>query len=174
MGGRAVEIGGRDLNQSAVIAALDGTAANAAFDVLIDEVPRGRLGAGGRLPIFLEAYRSYQLRLRPVGGSPVAYDSAPRTVTLYPGNVEQVRWQADPLVTVFGQAVDAAGAPIADAGIAVARGIGQTDAQGYFQVDAAADDILEFRYGNNRTCKVALAGMKAGGNYARLGRVVCR
>ena len=174
MGGSAVEIGGRDLNQSAIIAALDGAASDAAFDVLIDEVPRGRLGAGGRLPIFLEAYRSYQLRLRPVSGSPVAFDSASRTVTLYPGNVEQVRWQADPMVTLFGQAVDPNGTPIADASIRVARGIGQTDARGYFEVDAAADDVLEFRYGTNQTCKVALASLKAQGDYARLGRVVCR
>ena len=174
MGGSTVGIGGRDLNQSAIIATLDGAAANAAFDVLIDEVPRGRLGAGGRLPIFLQAYRSYQLRLRPVSGSPVAYDSASRTVTLYPGNVEQVRWEADPLVTLFGQAVDPDGRPIADASIAIARGIGQTDAEGYFQVDAAAGDVLEFRYGGNRSCKVALASIEAQGDYARLGRVVCR
>lgn len=174
VGGRAVEVGGRDLDQSAIIATLDGAATNAAFDVLVDEVPRGRLGAGSRLPIFLEAYRSYQLRLRPVSGSPVAYDSAPRTVTLYPGNVEQVRWQADPLVTLFGQAVDSDLVPIADASIAIARGIGQTDAQGYFQVDAAAADVLEFRYGNNQACKVALASIEVQGDYARLGRVVCR
>jgi hypothetical protein len=174
MGGAAVEIGGRDLNQSAIIATLEGAATNAAFDVLIDEVPRGRLGAGKRLPIFLEAYRSYQLRLRPVSGSPVAYDPAPRTVTLYPGNVEQVRWQAEPLVTLFGQAVDPDGAPIADASISALRGIGQTDAQGYFQVDASAGDVLEFRYGNNQTCKVALASKTAESDYARLGRVECR
>jgi len=174
MGGSSVEVGGRDLNQSAIIATVDGAAANSAFDVLIDDVPRGRLGTGGRLPIFLEAYRSYQLRLRPFAGSPVSYDPAPRSVTLYPGNVEQVRWQADPLVTLFGQAVDTKGTPIADANIVIAQGLGQTDAEGYFQVDASANDVLEFRYGGNRTCKVALGGIKAQGDYARLGRVVCR
>jgi hypothetical protein len=174
VGGSAVEIGGRDLNQSAIIATLDGAAFDSTFDVLIDEIPRGRLQAGGRLPIFLEAYRSYQLRLRPVSGSPVAFDSASRTVTLYPGNVEQVRWQAEPLVTLFGQAVDPNGTPIADASIIIARGIGQTDARGYYQVDASAGDVLELRHGNNQTCKVALASMKSERDYARLGRVVCR
>jgi outer membrane usher protein FimD/PapC len=174
VGGRALELGGRDLNQSAIIAALDGTAGNAAFDVLIDGIPRGRIGSGERLPIFLEAYRSYVVRLRAVSGSPVDFDSKERRVTLYPGNVEQVRWKAEPLVTLFGQAVSPEGAPIADAGIAASRGIGQTDANGYFQVDAAADGMLELRYGKNRTCKIPLAGLTLRDDYVRLGRVVCQ
>jgi hypothetical protein len=173
-GGSALELGGRDLDQSAVIATLDGAASNAAFDVLIDEIPRGRLGAGTRLPIFLEAYRSYQVRLRPIGGAAVAYDTSPRTVTLFPGNVEQVRWEAEPLVTLFGQAVSADGTPIANANIAARRAVGQTDAEGFFEVDAATGDVLEFSNGDGATCKVPLASLATHGDYARLGRVVCR
>ena len=173
-GGSAIELGGRDLNQSAVIATLDGAAGKAAFDVLIDEIPRGRLGAGMRLPIFLEAYRSYQLRLRAVGGAAVAYDSSPRTVTLFPGNVEQLSWEAEPLVTVFGQAVGPGGAPIADASITARRAVGQTDSNGFFEVDAADGDVLEFSNGDGGTCKVPLASLATDGDYARLGRVVCR
>ena len=173
-GGSAVEFGGRDLNQSAVIATLNGAAGNAVFDVLIDEFPRGRLGAGMRLPIFLEAYRSYQLRLRPVGGAAVAYDSSPRTVTLFPGNVEQVRWEAETLVTVFGQAVSPDGTPIANASIVARRAVGQTDAEGFFEVDAATGDVLEFGNGENGPCRVPLASLATEDDYARLGRVICR
>ena len=127
-----------------------------------------------RLPIFLEAYRSYQLRLRPVGGAAVAYDSSPRTVTLFPGNVEQVRWDAEPLVTVFGQAVSPDGVPIANASIAARRAVGQTDAEGFFEVDAASGDVLEFSNGEKGVCKVPLVSLAMDGDYARLGRVVCR
>jgi hypothetical protein len=143
-------------------------------DVLIDEFPRGRLGAGMRLPIFLEAYRSYQLRLRPVGGAAVAYDSSPRTVTLFPGNVEQLRWEAETLVTVFGQAVSPDGTPIANASIVARRAVGQTDAEGFFEVDAATGDVLEFGNGENGPCRVPLASLATEDDYARLGRVICR
>ena len=173
IGSSAIGLGGRDVNQSAVIATLAGSAAGSAFDVLIDEVPRGRLTAGSTVPIFLEAYRAYSLRLRPIGAIPLAYDSGTRTVTLYPGNVEHLRWDAERLVTVFGQAVRPNGAPVGNATIALSRGIGQSDENGYFQVDAAVGDVLQFKSGEG-TCKVALAGIKSDSDYARLGRVVCQ
>lgn len=174
VGGSAVGIGGRDLNQSAIIATLDGSAGTSVFEVLVDEVPRGRLGAGARLPLFLEAYRSYQLRLRPVAGSPVAYDPSPRTITLFPGNVEQVRWDAKPLVTVFGQAISSEGRPIGDASVLAAQGVGQSDANGYFEIDAARDDVLQFRHSDGRACNIPLAHVRMDGDYVRLGRVVCQ
>ena len=114
------------------------------------------------------------MRLRPIGGAAVAYDTSPRTVTLFPGNVEQVRWEAEPLVTLFGQAVSADGTPIANASIAARRAVGQTDAEGFFEVDAATGDVLEFSNGEKVTCKVPLASLATDGDYARLGRVICR
>lgn len=174
IGSNELELGGRDLNQSAVIASLNGLAGDAAFDILIDDLPRGRLGAGSSVPIFLEAYRSYRLRLRPVGAIPLAYDSGTRTVTLYPGTVEKLAWTAERLITVFGQAVGTDGKPVANAPISLSRSIGQTDDHGYFQVDAAASDVLQFRLGESGTCKVPLARVHADGEYARLGKVVCQ
>lgn len=174
IGSRAVELGGRDLNQSAVIASVSGSAKDAAFDVLIDEIPRGRLGTSRRLPIFLEPYRSYRLRLRPVGTTSVNYDSSTRTVTLYPGNVEHLAWTAQSLFTVFGQAVGPAGRPIANALVMSHRGVGQTDENGFFQVDVESSDVLAFKRDGETKCDVPLAGMNVRGDYARLGKVVCR
>jgi hypothetical protein len=174
LGSKAVEIGGRDLNQSAVIASVAGSAKDAAFDVLIDEIARGRVSAGRRLPIFLEAYRSYNLRLRPVGSSAVDYDSAVRKITLFPGNVEHLNWTAEQVSTVFGQAFLADGRPLANASISTRRGVGQTDDDGYFQVDVEANEPLTFKLGANETCEVPLVGAQVQGDYASLGRVVCR
>jgi Mat/Ecp fimbriae outer membrane usher protein len=174
IGSRAVELGGRDLNQSAVIASIAGSAKDATFDVLIDEVPRGRLGTSRRLPIFLEPYRSYRLRLRPVGSTSVNYDSSTRTVTLYPGNVEHLAWTAESLFTVFGQAVSPAGQPIANAMVMSRRGVGQTDDNGFFQIDVESNDALAFKLDGETKCDVTLAGLNVHGDYARLGKVVCR
>ena len=171
---RPRRLGGRDLNQSAIIASVAGSAKNAAFDVLIDEIARGRVSAGRRLPIFLEAYRSYNLRLRPIGSSAVDYDSAVRKITLFPGNVEHLNWTAEQVSTVFGQAFLADGQPVANASISTRRGVGQTDADGYFQVDVEANEPLTFKLGANETCEVPLVGAQVQGDYTSLGRVVCR
>lgn len=174
IGARALELGGRDLNQSAVIASIAGSAKDTAFDVLIDEVPRGRLGPGSRLPIFLEPYRSYRLRLRAVGSTSVNFDSGTRTITLYPGNVEHLTWTAESLFTVFGQAVSPAGRPLANAMVSSRRGLGQTDENGFFQIDVESNDVLAFKLDGEAKCEVPLAGVSVRSDYARLGRVVCR
>lgn len=172
-GGRSVALGGRDLTQSAIIALLAGSS-DAVFDVLVDDVARGRIGAGSGLPIFLEAYRSYRVRLRPLAGSAVTFDGAEKLVTVFPGNVQQVLWEADRLVTVFGQAVDEHGKPVSDASIALPRGIGQTDANGYFEVDASAGDTLVLTSVEGAICKVPLAALDLASDYVRVGRVACK
>jgi hypothetical protein len=174
IGSQAFELGGRDLNQSAVIATLAGSAKDTAFDVLVDEIPRGRLGAGRRLPIFLDPYRSYEVRLRPVGSMPVSYDSTVRTITLYPGNVEHLTWTAEGLFTVFGQAVSPGGQPLANAMVTSRRGLGQTDENGFFQIDVSSNDMLAFKLDGETRCSVPIGGLNVRADYARLGKVICR
>jgi hypothetical protein len=171
--GHGAMFGGRDLEESAVIVALDGEAPGSTFEVLVNESPRGRIKAHGRLPIFLPAYHSYKLRLRPLDSAAATYDSETRQITLYPGNVERVVWKAQALFTVFGQAIGRDGKPIANAGIQSARGIGQSDEQGRFQMDVADKDVLTFT-GDSGSCKVSLSGTKPQGDYASIGKVMCQ
>ena len=112
-----LSVGGRELQESAVVAALDGAANDARFEVLVDEQPRGRLGGGGRLPIFLQPYHRYKVRLRPVGGASVWYDSVARDIILYPGTVQHLSWRVEHVASLFGQAVRPDGAPVRSAAV---------------------------------------------------------
>ena len=172
--GNAVDLGGRDLEESAIIASVEGDSEGSTFEVLIDELPRGRIRSGARLPVFLQPYRSYDIRLRPVDSAPVTYDSATRKVTLYPGNVEHLRWRADSFFTIFGQAVRPDGAPVANASIRSGRGIGQTDRDGFFQVDVTRNDLLAFSGDAVGSCEVSLSGVTPHNDYASVGKVICR
>ena len=172
-GSSTLELGGRDLNQSAVIVSLKGSAANTPFDILIDGIARARVGANSSVPIFLEAYRSYELRVRPADAVPLAYDSGAKTFTLYPGTVEKLSFEAQALVTVFGQAVRADGTPIANAPIALPGGIGQTDDRGYFEVDAAPGFVLNVN-GSGDGCRIPLPDTLKQGDFVRLGKVTCQ
>jgi Mat/Ecp fimbriae outer membrane usher protein len=165
--------GARDLEESALIVALDGDAPGATFEVLVDERPRGRIKTHERLSIFLPAYHSYKVRLRPMNSGAATYDSETRNITLYPGNVEQVRWKAQALFTVFGQAIGSDGKPVANASIQSARGIGQSDEDGRFQMDVSGDDVLTFN-ADARSCEVRVSGVKPQNDYASIGKVVCQ
>lgn len=169
-----VVLGGRNLEESGLVISVDGGARQAQFDVLVDGQPRGRVRAGERLPLFLRPYHSYSVRLRPVEAASVWYDSAAREFTLYPGNVEHVRWHVENLLTVFGRAVREDGTPVADATVTSRRGIGQTNSDGYFQIETSATDRLSFEGGNGEPCDVEIGGLRQERDYASLGKVICR
>jgi hypothetical protein len=165
-------VGGREPSQSAIVASVEG-AQGGQFDVLVDGQPRGRLKAGDRIPIFLQPYRAYSVTLRPVGGPSVWFDTAAGDFTLYPGNVQHVSWRVEHVVTVFGRAVRPDGSPVANAMITSRRGVGQSNADGYFQVETVAKDLLAFNSANGAECKVSLGAVQANSDFARVGRVVC-
>jgi Mat/Ecp fimbriae outer membrane usher protein len=167
-------VGGRDLEESALVVSLDGEPGRSAFDLLVDEQPRARLVAGQRIPIFLQPYHSYKVRIRPAGPTSSDFDSATRSVTLYPGNVEHLSWSIRSLFTVFGRAVAADGRPLANAEIHSGRGIGETDDKGYFQMDVESGDMLSFATQEKGSCSVRIAGTKPGSDFLSLGKVICR
>ncbi|MEO6310997.1 MAG: CS1-pili formation C-terminal domain-containing protein [Sphingomicrobium sp.] len=170
----SVAVGGRDLQESAIIASVDGGAKGAAFEVLINDTVRGVVKDGDRLPIFLQPYRVYRVRLKPVKAAAVAYDSAAREFTLYPGNVQPVRWHVERTFTVFGRAVGPDGVAIADARVESRHGLGQTDTDGYFQVDVAGGDLLSLSRADHDACQVSVTNAKPNNDYASLGKVVCQ
>jgi hypothetical protein len=172
--GDGVLLGGRNLEQSALVVSLAGTSGQSEFEVLVNEQPRGRVKAGKRLPIFLQPYRAYAVRIKPVDAASVWFDSAPREITLYPGNVQHVRWQAEQLVTAFGRAVRADGTPVAEALIKSKRGVGQSDANGYFQIELVANEKLSFAINDNELCDVKVGTLEVRDDFAALGSVVCR
>jgi hypothetical protein len=167
-------LGGRNLAQSAAIVSVDGGPGDTEFEILVDDHSRGRVRAGTRVPIFLEPYRSYSLRLRPVKAASVWYDSAAREFTLYPGNVQHLSWHVEHLLTIFGRAVGADGKPIADALVMSRRGVGQSDSEGYFQIETSGESRLSFEGAGDARCEVTLPELRQGLDYAPVGKVLCR
>jgi hypothetical protein len=79
------------------------------------------------------------------------------------------------LFTVFGQAFWPDGKPVANALVQSARGIGETDAKGYFQVDVAAGDLLEFDARSGGACHVQIDPLKPQSkDYVALKKVICK
>jgi hypothetical protein len=166
-----IALGGRDLTESALIATVRGR--GGAFELLIDGVPRGRIINGRSLPVFLSPYRSYKVQLRPLSGGAIDFDPAPRTVTLYPGNVAHAVWTARKLATLFGKLVDRSGLPLAGARVADGTEEMVTADTGWFQFDRQAAKALNFVRPDGSPCTVALPAMPADKEYLSLGTVTC-
>ena len=166
-------VGGRNLGESGLVISLTG-GDESEFEVLINGQPRGRVKAGRRLPIFLEPYRAYSVRLRSVNATSVWYDTAAREFTLYPGNVEHVEWHVEHLVTVFGRAVRPNGESVAVATVRSRHGMAQSNADGYFQIETTARDVLSFTNGRRGGCQVALEKLDQSKDYESVGKVICK
>jgi len=173
MGAGGAELGGQDLQQSALVVSINGDARDAIFDVVVDDVRKGRVRMGRRLVLFMAPYRTYNVRLVPVAAVAVDYDTAARQVTLYPGNVQSLPWRAQSYFTIFGQAVSTAGAPVADALVQTAKGIAQTDANGYFQLDVRRNDRITIAREDGSSCEMKLGNIAVKNDFASMGKVVC-
>lgn len=173
LGKGAMVVGGRDVNESALVVTVAGPA-NYSFEVFVNDQPRGRVRGGQRLPLFLQPYRSYRVRLKPLDAAAVSYDGAPREVTLYPGNVQHLDWRVERMFTVFGQAIGAAGRPVAGAMIQSKHGVGESDGNGYFQVDVGEGEPIRFTDASGGSCEVSLAAVRPANDFASVGKVMCR
>ena len=168
-------LGGRDLEPSALVVEVKGDARNAEFDILIDDAVRGRVSPGQRFSMFVPGYRVYTVRLRPTTASSVSYDSAPRVVTLYPGNVQTLVWTAQSYFTMFAQAMAADGRPIANALVRAAKTVAETDADGYFQIDIGRNDPITITEKSGASCRLAAPKVVQPRNdFASVGKVLCQ
>jgi len=174
IGPNAAALGAREMEQSAMIVSVGGDARDAMFDVLIDDVVRGRVRSGSRLSLFVPSYRTYKVRLMPVAASAVSYDAAAREVTLYPGNVRALDWQPESFFTVFAQALTPGGEPVARALVETPRGIAETDEQGYFQVDVRKSDPIVFSRDGREACRIRLPELAIRNDFASAGKVTCQ
>ena len=172
--GDALALGGRDRGEGSIVVRLDGDAANSVFEVLIDDSPQGRIHPGESLPLFVAPYRRYAVRIRPADGDRASYDGKTRSVSIYPGTVATLKWTAQPVVAAFGRAVWADGSPVAYANVTGKAGIGQTDEQGYFQVETGTAETLNLRARDGRMCNLIITGLRTLNGYAPLGEQRCQ
>lgn len=174
IGGKSSAWGSRELEASAIVVAVNGDAADSTFTVMVDDVPKGTVEVGHRLALFVPAYRTYRVRLIPSSSSNVSYDTAERAVTLYPGNLRALTWNARRFFTLFGQAVREDGTPIANSLVQTAKEIAETNANGYFQIDARSDEAIWIGKPGGGTCALGLGKVVAKNDFASVGKVMCR
>ena len=171
--GGAPTLAAASSGDSGVVVSVAGPA-RADFRVLVNEAPVGRVRTGGALTLFLPAYREYRIRLAPLDGAAVDFDTAERRVSLYPGNIARLAWRAEPDVEVYGRALDARGAPLADADLSGARTPTSTDAHGFFQATVRSGADLVVRLPGGGSCRLSLGALSVVHGYVALGSRTCR
>ncbi|GAB1265274.1 CS1-pili formation C-terminal domain-containing protein [Aurantivibrio infirmus] len=167
------KLGSRDQSQSAVLIKVSGELTDASFDVLVNGNPRGIAYPNKTLAVNLRPYERYQVQLRPRGSSFVDYDQKIKDVTLYPGNIVTLEWEASELEVVFGQMFDENGFPIANALISGVSGFSTTDDDGLFQAEIRRGTKTINIETIEASCEVDLPSYKSKNGIGALGKLKC-
>jgi hypothetical protein len=173
-GASRVSLGARNVTDGAIVIVPSSDRADQKFEVLVEGGVRGIATQARPLTLFLQPYEQYRVRIRPTGESLSTYDSAEKLVSLYPGRVETLEWEAHSTRIAFGRLVEANGDVLAGARINGKYAIGQTDDGGYFQIEAAMDEKLNVTAPSGQSCVAALGKGNTTKAYQDAGVITCR
>ncbi len=171
--GRDFAWGGKRSNTSGLIVALDTELTDAPFEVFVDRQPRGFARSGKSTVIGLQPYESYQVQVKPRGDDITHFEDKIQTVTLYPGNVETLRWEISPVIILISNAVYEDGSPVDYAKFENTLGFASTDDSGWFQIEIANREPLILSKKGTPVCQITLPNFTADQGVAVLDQVSC-
>jgi hypothetical protein len=172
-GAGQLHVAGKATAESLIVAKVEGASKADTFDVLVNEQLAGTIRGATPFTLAVPAYRAYKVRIRPTGKNLLAYDSSPRTISLYPGTVAKLDWKVAPVTIKFGRLIASDGAPVANASITGKDIWSETDDKGYFQLEAPDGIQLTVTTKDGRSFATTLPAGVASEGIARLGPIVC-
>lgn len=109
-------------------------------------------------PIFLPPYRTYNITINPLGSTTqYAFDTQPKSITLYRGNIQHLEWTLERSHIVFAEITDAHGNPLPALLLRQKGKYNTTDDFGYIQSDILEDtSTLNFVDAKGKTCTVTI------------------
>ncbi|MCW8878698.1 MAG: CS1-pili formation C-terminal domain-containing protein, partial [Kangiellaceae bacterium] len=157
-GGGEITLGGDKRNSAGVMLDLTSIEIEGlSFAVIINGSERTRVKAGETTFVALSPYQSYRLTLSPKGGSLVDFDNSPKEFTLYPGNVENFKWDIEQVKVVVMQLIDRANQVFANARLQHEYIYATTDDLGWVQMEIAKPGQYLFVKRNGEQCSVSIA-----------------
>ncbi len=126
--------------------------AEGGYRVTIDGRAQSYVGPGARVALGVQPLGEYVVGLKPEGAPQFDLDATQRSVTVYPGNVVRVRFEAQKVISLFGQVLDAAGRPLRAARVEAGADVALADDRGYFTITAPVDSTLSIRAPGGELC----------------------
>lgn len=162
--------GGERALDSALLVNIEGSPEED-FEILVDGARRGYVKGGRRSVVNLPSFDSYDISLRPLGDGFFGYRDKAETITLYPGNVADLRYDIKPLILVMGRIVRG-DKPVSHKKISIGEHSAVTDELGVFQMEMyAAPRTLHSRSVVWGDCRIPLQEQEAGDDWLNLGLI---
>lgn len=169
--------GGKQSAQAGLLLHIEGDAQDAWFDIYINDRLHGQAKVGQTVSVPVRPYESYSIKLKDRGTDFIAFDDAPKDVTLYPGNVKHFTWKAEALKVMIGRLVrripgcrseetgfegeydKSCWVPMVRARLNGAHGWASTDDEGLFQAEIKTSATLLEAIRKDYRCTVNLPSL---------------
>ena len=131
-----------------------------------------RAGESGFIPI--QSYALYDVGIQPSTSEDLAYDQSTERLVAYPGNVLHIRRAVQPVLIVVGRLVDGQGLAKTSLTLRTTEILGQTDPDGFFQIDVAIGQTVRATGSGDEICAFSIpSDIEPTAPYIDLGETVC-
>lgn len=129
-------------------------------------------GKGGYIPI--QSYALYDIGIQPSTPDDLAYDQSTERLIAYPGNVLNIKRTVQPVLIVVGRLVDREGLAISGLALRTTEDLGQTDPDGFYQIDVAIGQLVRAIQHGSEICAFTISSdVEPAAPYLDLGETVC-
>ena len=165
-----IALGGSQRAESALMVSVSGSDGDV-FDVLVNGQKRGYAIVGRPSLVPLPPYGQYRVKIVPTASSFYEFDESERSVTLYPGNVVHLEYNAVALQLLFGRLLFN-GKALQGARIEGGQYPAVTDDYGLFQFELSADkDTVDVVLKDGRRCQLSVPKQPKKGSVVRMGNI---
>ncbi len=148
--------GGEGLYESAIVINVSNSKRPMEFWVFINGINRGKVKSGEEFLIPLSPYQEYKVWLKNSNKLLNDFNGEEKLITLYPGNVTEVKYKIRPIYVLITKLIDENGSPIQNKQVEGGKEYSETDSNGFLQIEVFEDteylDVLELN------CKVKIPG----------------
>ncbi len=167
--GKHIALGGEQSAESALMVNVNGSDGDV-FDVTINGQRRGYAVVGRPSLVPLSPYEQYAVSISPAGEAMYDFDERERSVTLYPGNVVSLDYDAVALQLLFGRLL-MDGQPLTSAKITGGLYPADSDDAGLFQLELRADKkVIDVQLQHGQVCSLPVPDTQEG-NVLRMGTI---
>lgn len=156
-----------------ILATIKSNDNNATFNVYGNNKILAQIRANTNYFIKLSPYKTWNIHIEDASTKIYYFEHADTAITLYPGNIQSMTWNAISLVVISGQIVNSSEQVIANAIVKGGIGFAMTDEYGYFQTTISQKVKALYIKEKEINCVINLPELQENKAFIHLNKIKC-
>ncbi len=164
---------GNTTDKTGILVRINARDPEATFDVFTDDQMRLHALANHNYLITLNPYKTWTIRVSDTSKNLYHFENSERLITVYPGNIQAINWQACKVIALAGQVFDMDNKPVMNTVVEGGLDFAMTDNEGYFQTTINEQHTILTINSSEYHCKIKLPQAKNTENLVYVDKLYC-